>query len=582
MVELATHYKERKPLDTVQLIKDFFTSHGYTLEVTDLNQTEVGSWYCQVTVFKNGIKIGTTCGKGVDKEYCLASAHAELYERFCNNMFAMANPYWHKAIRKANQEQHGYYYDKNEKIFSYDEFIHENELIKRYINSNSHNSPKLKKIIVDFLTEKIYVGVPYTNIADETDKIYMHPRLATNLARSVGMCAGNTIHEALVQGISEILEMECEKHFFAEFDNTYVAVKSESIVSDKVQSMLSKLDELKYKVYILDLSYTFNVPVAMVVLLDPVHHLMNCHLGSSPVFDIAVERCITELYQGIGFLHENGKVPMPMRGITTESFYQISGNMIDGEYYPVEILDRLEYKDSYNKDVFLSTKVTNEEMIDFYIALSKKLGIKFYYRDNSLTDGVVALQILCDDRDSFAYRNAGEFDFDEMTIERIRYIFSLYSKLYQQIYNNEVEISLLLDIINIEKNMDEVDVYCCDIRLWNDFGVTNLMNSPMFGTLSNVLFRYQEPKEYPDCFTFSIFEEQFKKFIMLVKYLETQQYTREEIFVIFNNILNFNLTDDDIDYCDNPAYVLNKVYIKPLHNYLHSNDYKEVIQTYIK
>ena len=69
---------------------------------------------------------------------------------------------------------------------------------------------------------------------------------------------------------------------------------------------------------------------------------------------------------------------------------------------------------------------------------------------------------------------------------------------------------------------------------------------------------------------------------MLVKYLETQQYTREEIFIIFNNILNFNLTDDDIDYCDNPSYVLNKVYIKPLHNYLHSNDYKEVIQTYIK
>ena len=84
MTSLKQHYKERDPMDTVQLITDFFTNRGYKIKITSIEQSEIGTWTCHVEIFKGNLKIQHAHGKGVTKEYCLASGHAELYERFCN------------------------------------------------------------------------------------------------------------------------------------------------------------------------------------------------------------------------------------------------------------------------------------------------------------------------------------------------------------------------------------------------------------------------------------------------------------------------------------------------------------------
>lgn len=48
------------------------------------------------------------------KEFCLASAYAELYERFCNMHPLICNPTFIQSVMDINKNEKGYYFDQNE------------------------------------------------------------------------------------------------------------------------------------------------------------------------------------------------------------------------------------------------------------------------------------------------------------------------------------------------------------------------------------------------------------------------------------------------------------------------------------
>lgn len=82
-----THYKERDPNDTVDILKNKLKKMWLQTEEILNKESKIGTQSLRV-VFK-GTDIGTN-GKGVNKSYCLASAYAELFERYENNYI---NPY---------------------------------------------------------------------------------------------------------------------------------------------------------------------------------------------------------------------------------------------------------------------------------------------------------------------------------------------------------------------------------------------------------------------------------------------------------------------------------------------------------
>ena len=78
------HYKDRDPIDTIKIIKDFFKDKGF--KVTEENlESESSTWSCHLALYKDNHFIISSNGKGLNKEFSLASGYAELYERFCNN-----------------------------------------------------------------------------------------------------------------------------------------------------------------------------------------------------------------------------------------------------------------------------------------------------------------------------------------------------------------------------------------------------------------------------------------------------------------------------------------------------------------
>ena len=62
------HYKEKDPKNTVAFLKNKLKTMNLQTEEACFNASVIG-----------------TNGKGVNKDYCMASAYAELFERFSNN-----------------------------------------------------------------------------------------------------------------------------------------------------------------------------------------------------------------------------------------------------------------------------------------------------------------------------------------------------------------------------------------------------------------------------------------------------------------------------------------------------------------
>ena len=86
-----TKFKDRNPEETIEIIKNFFTSFGYEIHIEQNIESEIHTWSNYIELLMNGVHFMGACGKGMTNSYSLASGFAELYERFCNKMPTVSN-----------------------------------------------------------------------------------------------------------------------------------------------------------------------------------------------------------------------------------------------------------------------------------------------------------------------------------------------------------------------------------------------------------------------------------------------------------------------------------------------------------
>ena len=113
------------------------------------------------------------------------------------------------------------------------------------------------------------------------------------------MCAGNSKEEALIEGLSEILEryagtkMVKEKITLPEIPMSYIEK------FPKVKKMVDKLKEnTEYYYRLVDCSFGGKYPVAGLYILEKNTGRFGFKLGAHPDYGIAMERCFTEAAQG--------------------------------------------------------------------------------------------------------------------------------------------------------------------------------------------------------------------------------------------------------------------------------------------
>ena len=361
-------YKEKSPINTINNIQAFFNSKkNFSINIAAINQNPESSTYsCAIELYyKDKIYI-TANGKGTSKLFCLASGFGELFERFCSEFHIYTNYSLSLKMFKEN---------KNKKILSPNDIIN----IPFFNDFLMQNNPKELDItdtlfmFDDFLYYKTFKEL------NNTQKEQQIPiSLLYRMVGTTGLSAGNTLEESLVQGLSELCERYVLGQMFLQDNLTYVQIPIKNITNPTNFEIISNiLNDSNNKLYIYDLSYNFNLPVCLVVVINTQTKRINFKLGSFPVFDIALERCLTEIYQGVpaGLGDWFHSIQQPYKNINKymDIYYTSVGSVVNMSF-PEHIL--LKYKEVEQSSNIYYNKQNN---INKHI---KKLSLDSFFQSS--------------------------------------------------------------------------------------------------------------------------------------------------------------------------------------------------------
>ncbi len=282
-------FKDEKPLKTVEKIRNIL--HEIGMETTE-NWNESGVPYCySLRVSVVGTDFGTN-GKGLTKEFALASGYGELIERLQLG-----------HITRGNIQKDGYdslVSDKSE-IMNTEELLKRNknwyESYARSAEFFSGESFTPKDVLSQFADDDGMVAVSPYFCANTCTKEYLPTKIRL-LYTTNGCAAGNTPEEAIVQAISEIVERKHKMRILSE-DISVPSIPEEILMQYPTSyEIISYIRSKGFKVFVKDCSLGTKFPVLCVCFIDESTGRYHDHFGAYPIFEIALERALTECFQG--------------------------------------------------------------------------------------------------------------------------------------------------------------------------------------------------------------------------------------------------------------------------------------------
>jgi len=295
------HFKECRPEVTTQKLKNILKEMEIDTEEVFSSKSKIDTYSLRV-IFQ-GTEFGSN-GKGVSKEYCEASAYAELFERFQNDLMP-------QAVVDFQKNEYSFFKAFDEQILSAAEIVSENNSFIQYYFEQRHKEKATFVEKIDAFNEVqrtdywlygldgSYVTIPFFSL--KRKKIAYLPHSTYSLYYgSNGMCAGNTPQEALVQGLSEIFERVAQKRILTEKPTLPDIPQSYLERFPLIANLFQKLKEKSkgYSYYLKDCSFGGEYPVAALIAVEKNTGRFGVKLGCHPDYGVAMERCFTEATQG--------------------------------------------------------------------------------------------------------------------------------------------------------------------------------------------------------------------------------------------------------------------------------------------
>ena len=140
--------------------------------------------------------------------------------------------------------------------------------------------------------------LPYYSLFEDK-YVYLPAALIEHIYGANGCCVGNTKEEAWVHALSEILERHSSIEILKSGKPAPIIPREKLNEFKVVNAILKKIEEQGiYDVEILDYSYgkKFTVIATRIINKKTKGYLVN--VGADPVFEIAVQRTLTEILQG--------------------------------------------------------------------------------------------------------------------------------------------------------------------------------------------------------------------------------------------------------------------------------------------
>ncbi len=367
-----TNRKDIIPEETIFKIKNILDS--IDLQVNEVFWTSYNNLWHSVRLEIDGLPHIGVNGKGVTRSYALASAYGELMERLQSRIIIQPE------FGVFNYSKCAYHDEFEMSPEEFEEHLHcfleyyANEPNIKLLNLAAQKNSTLRHCIPFFsLTERNIKNLPY--------------KLINLCCGSNGLCAGNTKEEAIVQGISEIFERYVHNRIFNQSLEIF-DISLDSIKSLHSFSLIQEILNAGYEVYIKDCSLDYSFPVIGLLVLTQNKDRYKFVLGCDADIDIAIQRCITELFQGHIFdstfetklLKINWCVFKNFQKNAEEEWTRSTIN--NSGHHPISIF--MEHKKSPKLKYFLNNKNKENKkyLTDILIELDK-MGLNVFVRDYS-------------------------------------------------------------------------------------------------------------------------------------------------------------------------------------------------------
>lgn len=461
------HFKEVKPMETVNKLKGILMKLGIETEEEWITESSINTYTVRITI--KGTNIGAN-GKGVSKEFSLASGYAEFFERFQNNMLGTS------IFVKSKLESFAGYLDG--KYMTAEELVKENSgFMKMYFDERNMTNAAFEEKVKTFKSVQIsetvllgkensYISLPFYNARSR--KVEYLPKSAYSLYYgSNGMSAGNTPEEAMVQGLSEIIERYIQKRLFIE-KPTLPDIPEEYVKKfPYIYDMYMKLkDNEKYKFMLKDCSFGGKYPVAALIIIEKNTGRYGIKLGCHSDYGIAMERAFTEATQGQDIFEYTGRSTIDFFNNNVENEDNICNSYKVGlGQFPYQLFGETpSYEFTPVKDV---SNMTNEEILNNWINELIDDGYDVYIRDVSylgfpsfhiIIPGMSEMQIANDTR--FRAYNTRQYaaglinNVDKITKENTKYIIGAMGYFLKAMLENTMSIYYM--------HLEDVNLPCDD------------------------------------------------------------------------------------------------------------------------
>lgn len=394
-------YKAKEPSQTINFIRNKLFDVGIFLKERHYDSDLF--YASKVSICNQGLEnlnIASN-GKGMNSLYSLASAYAEFLERLQNNMlfdnhFYATGEFLEKDICSkdfksrvlTNKTALDFRYDPREYSMNVEESAN------TYFNFYNKLFPfiKNKQDLISFIKKELLydslISIPFHSVKTKSE-VFLPYEIILAACGSTGMCSGNTKNEALTQGFCEIFERYVGRRIYFEnitppdipldyFDNT-----------DIIEKIKKLYENTNYTIKIKDCSLGQGLPVIGFLIIDTQNRKYNFHLGSSLSPIIALERCLTEIFQNPNGIHwlDINLTDFSNDNIEKKEYIFLNGNQIfayGNGLWPKSIFSS---QSSYDFNGLNNTlNRSDKQDLEFIKQKIYELGFDIYIRDVSFLD----------------------------------------------------------------------------------------------------------------------------------------------------------------------------------------------------
>lgn len=283
-------FKDARPVATVEKILKILESHGIQTEETWF---ESNVPYCHALAIQIPGTGFCVNGKGLTPEFARASGYGELMERLQLGFTGAPGM----------QKDGSYSFDKT-KYTPID--------CATLVEQSPHRYEKLTGQVKDFLNVDLSPTQMLAQFSNEDGKVPCIPcfNLHTGKADwfpndirlrvygSNGCAAGNSIEETIVQALSEVVERHHQNEILLK-DLTPPDVPEEVLQQcETAYKIIGYVRSKGFQVVVKDCSLGMKFPVVCACFIHQATGKYHTHFGAYPVFEIALERALTETFQG--------------------------------------------------------------------------------------------------------------------------------------------------------------------------------------------------------------------------------------------------------------------------------------------